>query len=72
MPASMASRPLEALTEEEFHRQFNTNVLGLLLTTQAAVAHFPAEGGSVINISSLVTRINAADGRGLQWHEGRG
>lgn len=49
--------PLEAATEEEFHRQFNTNVLGLLLTTQAAVKHFPETGGSVINISSLVTRI---------------
>jgi 3-oxoacyl-[acyl-carrier protein] reductase len=52
-----AFAPLEALTEAEFHRQFNTNVLGLLLTTQAAVKHFPAEGGSVINISSLVTRV---------------
>ena len=52
-----AFAPLEAVTAEEFHRQFNTNVLGLLLTTQAAVAHFPAEGGSVINISSLVSRI---------------
>jgi 3-oxoacyl-[acyl-carrier protein] reductase len=52
-----AFAPLEALTEAEFHRQFDTNVLGLLLTTQAAVTHFPPEGGSVINISSLVTRI---------------
>jgi 3-oxoacyl-[acyl-carrier protein] reductase len=49
--------PLEAVTEAEFHRQFNTNVLGLLLTTQAAVKHFPAAGGSVINISSVVSRI---------------
>lgn len=49
--------PLEAVTAEEFHRQFNTNVLGLLLTTQEAVKHFPEAGGSVINISSLVTRI---------------
>ncbi len=48
--------PLEAITAEEFHRQFNLNVLGLLLTTQAAVKHFPATGGSVINISSLVAR----------------
>jgi 3-oxoacyl-[acyl-carrier protein] reductase len=52
-----AFAPLEAVTAEEFHRQFNTNVLGLVLTTQAAVKHFPAEGGSVINISSLVTRV---------------
>ncbi|HEY0307261.1 MAG TPA: glucose 1-dehydrogenase [Acidobacteriaceae bacterium] len=49
--------PLEAITEESFHRQFNTNVLGLLLTTQAAVKEFGAEGGSVINISSIVSRI---------------
>lgn len=48
--------PLEAVTEESFHRQFNVNVLGLLLTTQAAVKHFGA-GASVINISSGVTRL---------------
>ena len=52
-----AMHPLEEVTEAEFHRQFNTNVLGLLLTTQAAVKHFPPGGGSVINISSLITRI---------------
>jgi 3-oxoacyl-[acyl-carrier protein] reductase len=52
-----AFAPLEASTAEEFHRQFNTNVLGLLLTTQAAVKHFPDQGGSIINVSSLVTRI---------------
>jgi len=49
--------PLEAITEEHFHKQFNVNVLGALLTTQAAVKHFGAEGGSVINISSVVSRI---------------
>lgn len=49
--------PLEAITEEEFHREYNINVLGLLLATQEAVKHFPAEGGSVINISSAVTTI---------------
>ncbi|MEO6690070.1 MAG: glucose 1-dehydrogenase [Dokdonella sp.] len=49
--------PLEDVTEEEFHRQFNTNVLGLILTTQEAVKHFGNEGGSVINISSVVTRL---------------
>ncbi len=48
--------PLEAVTPEIFHRQFDTNVLGLLLTTQAAVALFPANGGSVINISSVVAQ----------------
>ena len=50
--------PLEAITEDEFHRQFNTNVLGLLLTTQEAAKHFGPEGGSVINISSTATSIN--------------
>jgi 3-oxoacyl-[acyl-carrier protein] reductase len=48
--------PLEQITEEHFHKQFNVNVLGLLLTTQAAAKHL-GEGGSVINIGSLVTRI---------------
>src|SRR5262245_36419470 len=47
--------PIEAVTEESFHRMFNVNVLGLLLTTQAAVKHL-GEGGSVINIGSVVTR----------------
>lgn len=47
--------PLEEITEEHFHRQFNINVLGLLLTTQEAVKHFGDEGGSVINISSVVS-----------------
>lgn len=45
--------PLEAVTEEAFHRQFNLNVLGLLLTTQKAVAEFGDKGGSVVNISSV-------------------
>lgn len=45
--------PLEAITPEHFHKQFNLNVLGLLLTTQEAVKHM-GEGGSVINISSVV------------------
>jgi 3-oxoacyl-[acyl-carrier protein] reductase len=48
--------PIEAVTEESFHRQFNINVLGLLLTTQAAVKHL-GEGGSIINIGSGVSRI---------------
>lgn len=48
--------PLEDITEEDFHRHFDINVLGLLLTTQAAARHM-GEGASVINIGSLVTRI---------------
>lgn len=54
--------PLEEITAEEFHRQYNTNVLGLLLTTQAAVRHFPAEGGAVINISSVAATLGMPGG----------
>ena len=46
--------PLEAVTADHFHRQFNLNVLGLILTTQEAIKHFGPEGGSIINISSAV------------------
>ncbi|HEV2693480.1 MAG TPA: glucose 1-dehydrogenase [Verrucomicrobiae bacterium] len=49
--------PLEQITEEHFHKQFNLNVLGLLLTTQEAVKLFPATGGSIVNISSLVSTL---------------
>jgi 3-oxoacyl-[acyl-carrier protein] reductase len=49
--------PLEQITAEEYKRQFDTNVLGLLLTTKAALPLFPAEGGSVINISSVVSTL---------------
>jgi len=48
--------PIEEVTEEKFHKSFNINVLGAILTTQAAVKHI-REGGSVINIGSGVTRI---------------
>jgi 3-oxoacyl-[acyl-carrier protein] reductase len=48
--------PIESVTEEKFHRMFNINVLGLLLTTQAALKHI-SEGGSIINIGSVVSRI---------------
>lgn len=47
---------IEEITEEHFHRIFDINVLGTLLTTQAAVPHL-GEGSSVINISSVVTRL---------------
>ncbi|AGA27029.1 SDR family NAD(P)-dependent oxidoreductase [Singulisphaera acidiphila] len=46
--------PLEGVTEEHFHKQFNLNVLGLILATKKAVEHFDEAGGSVINISSGV------------------
>jgi 3-oxoacyl-[acyl-carrier protein] reductase len=47
--------PIEEVTEEEFHREFNINVLGALLATKEAVKHFGAEGGSIINLSSVVS-----------------
>ncbi len=45
--------PLAEVTEEHFHKQFNLNVLGLILTTQEAVKHIGPDGGSVINVSSV-------------------
>jgi len=48
--------PLESVTEEQFHRIFNINVLGAVLTAQAATKHL-GDGGSIINIGSGVSRI---------------
>jgi 3-oxoacyl-[acyl-carrier protein] reductase len=48
--------PIETVTEEHFHKIFNINVLGLILTTQAAVKHL-GEGGSIINIGSGASRL---------------
>jgi 3-oxoacyl-[acyl-carrier protein] reductase len=48
---------LEVITPDHFHKQFNLNVLGLLLTTQAAVANFAKTGGSIINIGSIVGQM---------------
>jgi 3-oxoacyl-[acyl-carrier protein] reductase len=47
--------PIEAVTEDEFHREFNTNVLGPILAIRESVKHFGADGGSVINISSVAS-----------------
>jgi 3-oxoacyl-[acyl-carrier protein] reductase len=49
--------PLEQITEEQFHRMFNTNVLGLILATKEASKHFGPEGGSVINVGSTASQI---------------
>lgn len=54
--------PLEEVTPEHFHKQFDLNVLGLLLTTQAAVRHFGPEGGSIVNISSVVSTLAPPNG----------
>ena len=49
--------PLKSVTEENFHKQFNLNVLGLLLACQAAAKLFDSAGGSIINISSVVSTL---------------
>jgi 3-oxoacyl-[acyl-carrier protein] reductase len=54
--------PLESVTEEHFQKQFNINVLGLLLTTQEALKLFSPEGGSVINVSSVVSTFGIPGG----------
>ena len=47
--------PFEAITEKEFHREFDINVLGTILATQEALKYFPKTGGSIINISSITS-----------------
>jgi 3-oxoacyl-[acyl-carrier protein] reductase len=54
--------PIEAITEEHFHKMFDLNVLGLILASQESVKHFPAAGGSIINISSVVSTITPPNG----------
>jgi 3-oxoacyl-[acyl-carrier protein] reductase len=51
--------PLESITEADFHRHFDINVLGLLLATQEAAKAFGPEGGSVINIGSVASTLNS-------------
>jgi 3-oxoacyl-[acyl-carrier protein] reductase len=48
---------LEQITEKHFHKQFDLNVLGLLLTTQEAVKNFSPSGGSIVNLSSIVSTL---------------
>ena len=52
--------PLEEVTPEKYHHEHNLNVLGLLLTTKAALPLFPPEGGSIINIGSRVNSVAPA------------
>ena len=54
--------PLEAVTVENFHKQFDINVLGLILASQEAVKHFGPEGGSIVNISSIASTYGPANG----------
>ncbi len=49
---------LGQITEEIFHRHFNLNVLGLVLATQEALNHFGPEGGSIVNVSSVVSTLS--------------
>jgi 3-oxoacyl-[acyl-carrier protein] reductase len=53
--------PLEAISEEEFHREFDTNVLGPILAIQEALKHFPSRGGSIINVSSIASENPVPD-----------
>ena len=53
-----ATMPLEAMTEEEFHREINTNLFGPLLTIRESLKHFGPDGGSIINIGSAVSRTH--------------
>jgi 3-oxoacyl-[acyl-carrier protein] reductase len=55
-------QPLEAITPEHFHKQFDLNVLGLLLTTQESVRHIGPAGGSIINLSSVVVTLAPPNG----------
>ena len=50
--------PLGKITAEHFHRQFDLNVLGLILATQAVVKRMPAEGGVIVNTSSVVSTLS--------------
>ena len=54
--------PLEEVTEQQFHRMFDTNVLGTLLVTQEALKHFNSAGGSIINIGSLAGSLTPPTG----------
>jgi 3-oxoacyl-[acyl-carrier protein] reductase len=49
--------PLDSITEEHFHKQFNLNVLGVILAAQAAAKLFDSAGGSIINLSSVVSTL---------------
>ncbi|MBI4785241.1 MAG: glucose 1-dehydrogenase [Oscillatoriophycideae cyanobacterium NC_groundwater_1537_Pr4_S-0.65um_50_18] len=54
--------PLENITEDHFYKQFDLNVLGVILASQQGVKYFGSEGGSIINISSIVSTLAPANG----------
>ena len=49
--------PIEGVTEEHFYKQFDLNVLGLILTSQEAAKHFGSDGGSILNVSSVASSL---------------
>ena len=63
--------PIESFTEEHYNKIFNVNVLGLLLTTQAAVKHL-GEGASIINIGSVVSSLTPPNSAVYTGDQGRG
>lgn len=52
-----SSEPVGKITAESFHRHFDLNVLGLIMTSQQALDYFPAEGGVIVNVSSVVAQL---------------
>jgi 3-oxoacyl-[acyl-carrier protein] reductase len=52
--------PLDAVTQDHFHKQFDTNVLGLILASREASKYFNGDGGSIVNISSVVSSLTPA------------
>jgi len=61
--------PLEGVTDEHFHKQFDLNVLGLLLASKEALKHFDPSGGSIVNISSGVSTLTPANAS-VYGHQG--
>src|SRR5690348_3200915 len=53
--------PLDSVTEEQFHKQFDLNVLGLVLASKEAAGYFGSDGGSIVNISSVVSTLAPAN-----------
>src|SRR3954465_363731 len=62
--------PLEEVTEQQFHRMFDTNVLGMLLATQEALKHLNPDGGSIINIGSLASVLTPPPAAGYNATNG--
>src|SRR5579863_2539839 len=57
-PFEKSTMPLSELTDQEFHREINTNLFGPLLTIRESLNHFGPDGGSIINIGSAASRLH--------------